>query len=42
MLSEETAVGKYPVEAVRLMRRIVSRSEKHLRHETNSLRLAGG
>lgn len=31
MLSEETAQGKYPVEAVAMMKRIVSCSEKHLK-----------
>lgn len=32
MLSEETAVGKYPVEAVTMMEKIVFESEKHLRN----------
>lgn len=31
MLSEETAQGKYPVEAVAMMRRIVDCAEKHLK-----------
>jgi pyruvate kinase len=30
MLSEETAIGKYPIEAVAVMERIVLESEKHL------------
>ena len=29
MLSEETAVGKYPGEAVRVMRRILNETEEH-------------
>lgn len=29
MLSEESAVGKYPVEAVRVMRRVVADAERH-------------
>jgi len=32
MLSEETARGRYPVEAVRTMARIVERAERHLDH----------
>ncbi len=32
MLSEETAIGKYPVLAVEMMERIVSEAEKHLLH----------
>lgn len=35
MLSAETAAGKYPVEAVKMMAKIVSETETHLR-ETNS------
>ena len=31
MLSEETAVGKYPVEVVKMMEKIILESEKHLR-----------
>jgi pyruvate kinase len=30
MLSEETAIGKYPVETVKMMEKIVSAAEKHL------------
>lgn len=30
MLSEETAIGKYPIETVRMMEKIVSTAEKHL------------
>ncbi|HEU0085363.1 MAG TPA: pyruvate kinase [Candidatus Paceibacterota bacterium] len=30
MLSEESARGKYPIEAVKIMERIISESEKHL------------
>jgi pyruvate kinase len=33
MLSEETAVGKYPIEAVRMMARIAEETEKHLPYE---------
>jgi pyruvate kinase len=28
MLSEETAIGKYPVESVKMMRRIIAEAEK--------------
>ena len=33
MLSEETAIGKYPIEAVRMMARIAEESERHLPYE---------
>jgi len=32
MLSEETAMGKYPVEAVAMMEKLVTESEKHMSH----------
>ncbi|MFO7963097.1 MAG: pyruvate kinase [Desulfobacterales bacterium] len=34
MLSEETAIGNFPVEAVRYMRRITRQTEKYFPHET--------
>ena len=34
MLSGESAVGKYPVEAVSMMARIVSESERHIKQDT--------
>ncbi len=40
MLSEETAKGKYPVESVRVMEKIVSESEKHL-NDANSINQIG-
>ena len=33
MLSEETAVGAYPIEAVRMMARIAEETEQHLPYE---------
>ena len=33
MLSEETAIGKYPIEAVRMMARIAEETERHLPYE---------
>jgi pyruvate kinase len=33
MLSEETAVGRYPVEAVKVMRNVAAATEKHLNYE---------
>lgn len=36
MLSGESAVGKYPVEAVSMMARIVSEAERHIKEETES------
>jgi pyruvate kinase len=33
MLSEETAVGKYPIEAVKVMRRVATTTEKNLLYE---------
>ena len=33
MLSQETAIGKYPIEAVRMMARIAEESERHLPYE---------
>ena len=33
MLSEETAIGKHPIEAVRMMARIAEESERHLPYE---------
>jgi pyruvate kinase len=33
MLSEETAVGRYPIEAVRMMARIAEETERHLPYE---------
>jgi len=33
MLSEETAIGRYPIEAVRMMARIAEEAEKHLPYE---------
>src|SRR5580698_10328311 len=35
MLSGESAVGKYPVETVSMMARIVSEAERHIKAETN-------
>lgn len=32
MLSEETAIGKYPVEVVKIMERVILESEKHLKN----------
>jgi pyruvate kinase len=37
MLSEETAIGKFPVEAVAEMEKIVLESEKHLKRKVNLL-----
>jgi pyruvate kinase len=34
MLSEETAIGKYPVEAVKVMRRVAAATEKALPYRT--------
>lgn len=34
MLSEETASGKYPIEAVKMMKRVVFHSERHIPPET--------
>lgn len=39
MLSEESAVGKYPVEAVRFMKRIIESAEKDFPHEKYLKRL---
>ena len=36
MLSGETAVGKYPVESVAMMARIVSEAEMHMKLEDRS------
>jgi pyruvate kinase len=33
MLSEETAIGRYPIDAVRMMARIAEESERHLPYE---------
>jgi len=33
MLSDETAMGEYPVEAVKIMRKIVERAEKHAKKQ---------
>jgi pyruvate kinase len=33
MLSEETAIGRYPIEAVRMMARIAEETERHLPYE---------
>jgi pyruvate kinase len=44
MLSEETAIGRYPIEAVRMMSRIAEESEKHLPYDdwlVNRTRHAG-
>jgi pyruvate kinase len=35
MLSEESAVGAYPVDAVRMLSRIAQVTEAHLRHGTS-------
>jgi pyruvate kinase len=40
MLSEETAIGRYPIEAVRMMERVASRAETQLAHR-EWLRRAG-
>lgn len=38
MLSEETAIGQYPIQTVQIMERIVLAAEKHLgKHEVNRL-----
>ena len=37
MLSEETAIGKYPVDSVIMMRKIIVESEKFLEEEKNLL-----
>lgn len=37
MLSDETTIGKYPVEAVRMMDKIIMESEKHEGFSVNSL-----
>jgi pyruvate kinase len=34
MLSGESAVGKYPVETVAMMARIVSRAERHIKENS--------
>ena len=34
MLSDETTIGKYPVEAVSMMERIILEAEKHMTEET--------
>lgn len=36
MLSEESAVGKYPVEAVRVMRRVVEDAERHQKRHASA------
>ena len=36
MLSGESAVGKYPVETVRMMARIISEAERHMRQDENA------
>ena len=38
MLSGETAMGKYPLEALRMMRQIVERTEEHLDYESYRVR----
>jgi len=37
MLSEETSVGKHPIEAVAMMERIVVESERHIKRNLNTL-----
>lgn len=39
MLSGESAVGKYPVEAVSMMARIISEAERHMKDTPTNLRL---
>ncbi|KND47760.1 MAG: pyruvate kinase [Parcubacteria bacterium C7867-006] len=38
MLSEETAIGKHPLEVVSVMEKIVSESENHMKSEVNLLK----
>lgn len=35
MLSEETAIGKYPIEAVAMMEKIVIEAEKHMKNQSH-------
>ena len=38
MLSGETAMGKYPLEAVRMMAKIAETTEEHLDYETHFMK----